>query len=332
MKLVTEKDELLRRYLLDEMSDEEREQIEEKFLEDDSLFEEIAALEDELYFDYQQERLSQPERLAFEKKFLATPQDFEKAKFTEVFLQATDEIAAEKVAPSLWQSISTFFTFSNSAFKFGAAVATILILFAFGFLLFNNPNNNPEVAEVPEINNSKISTPAPNLPDENLIKEKQKVQEELQRKLDEEKQKQAQDADKIKELEQQKEKLNHEIESNRQSTMPPKTEQRTFVALVLSPLLRGTGTMPKAKLGPETKTLNLTLSIKKGVEAEGIKIIVRDVDSGGQVWGSSAKLGNRKSLSLNVPAKNLKRGDYEIVLINSADNEELDSYYFSVDK
>lgn len=58
MKTQTEKDEMMRRYLLDEMTDEERESVEEMFLEDDEFFEEIAAFEDELFYEYKQNRLN----------------------------------------------------------------------------------------------------------------------------------------------------------------------------------------------------------------------------------------------------------------------------------
>jgi hypothetical protein len=329
MNLETEKDSLMRRYLLGEMSDEERTDIEEKFLADDSFFEEIAALEDELYLDYQQGNLSAAGKIAFEKKFLATDADLNKAEFAEVFLEATNEISAEKTAPSLWKSIVAFFDFSNT-FRLATAAASILLLCLLGVWVFNNLNQTPEIVVVPEEINTPSLTPTPNLPDENLIKEKQKEQAELEKKLQEEKQKREQDANKIREIEKQKEKINREIEANRQRTVTPESEPRTFVALVLSPLVRGgNGNSPKVKLTPDTKTLNLTLSVKKGSEAENIKIVVRSV-SGGQIWSSSAKPNQKKSIFLSLPAKNLKRGDYEI--LTSADGEELDSYYFSVEK
>lgn len=334
MKLVTEKDEMMRRYLLDQMSDEERNSVEENFLEDDNFFEEITALEDELYYDYKQNRLSTQEKIAFEKIFLATSNDLEKAEFVEAFLQATAEISAEKTAPSLWQSVVAFFSFSNASFRLGSAIASILLLFIVGFWILNNSNRKIDDVAVGVPETINVQTPTPTPFDEKIIEDNQKEQEKIEKKITEEKQKTEQNDNKIKELEKQKENLNREIEKNiNKKTAPPAQPQKTFLALILSPgLVRdGSGKIPKIKLTPEIQTLNLTLPIKKGVEAENVKIVVRSI-GGGQISSSSAKLGTRKSLSLGVPSKNLKRGDYEIVLINSADNEELESYYFSVEK
>ena len=331
MKLLTEKDEIMRRYLLDQISDEERNDLEEKFLENDELFDEISAVEDELYYDYKQGKLSAQDKIAFEKKFLATSQDLQKADFAEAFLNATNEIVAEKTAPSLWQSISAFFNFSNASFRLGTALASILLLFVVGFWVLNNLNNKPDdVAEVPEVINPQTPTPTPI--DEKIIEEKQKQQDELEKKLAEEKQKSEQDANKIKEIEKQKEKLQREIEVNRNKPVAPETPPKTFIALILSPAginRSGGAKTAKIKLTPEIKTINLTLPIKKDFQDENFKIIVRNIDNGGTVSASNARTGKKTSVSLSLSAKNLPRGAYEVVLISS-DNEELDSYYFSV--
>lgn len=331
MKLVTEKDELLRSYLLDEMSDEEQLTIEEKFLTDDSLFDELNALEDELYYDYKQGNLSSKEKIAFEKKFLSTPEDLQKADFAETFLQITDEVSREKTALTFWQSIAAFFTFSNPSFRLGTAAVSLLILFLVGFFLLSDFNRKPDVADVPEV--KEIPTPIPTpIENSNLI-DKQKEQVELQKKLDEEKQKREQDANKINELEKQKERIQQEIEANRNKKIeaPP---QKTFIALILSPvgINRGSGAKTaKINLSPEIKTVNFTLPIKKDFQEESFKIIVRNIDSGATVQNSPTKIGRKPSVSLSLSAQKLPRGAYEVVLI-SADGEELDSYYFNVEK
>ena len=334
MKLLTEKDEIVRRYLLDQLSDEERNSLEEKFLENDELFDEISAIEDELYYDYKQGKLSAQEKIAFEKKFLATLQDLQKAEFAEAFLNATNEIVAEKTAPSLWQSISAFFTFSNASFRFGTALASILSIFVVGIWIFKTLNNKPDdIAKVPEVINTQTPTPTPI--DEKIIEEKQKQQEDLEKKLAEEKQKSGQDANKIKEIEKQKEKLQREIEANRNKIVAPETPPKTFIALILSPAginRSGGAKTTKIKLTPEIKTINLTLAIKKDFQNEDFKIVVRNVDNGSIILSSNAKTGKKTAVSLGIPTKSLPRGAYEIVLISSADNEELDSYYFNVDK
>lgn len=330
MKLVTEKDEMMRRYLLDEISDEERNSIEEKFLADDEFFDELDALEDELYFDYKQGNLSATDKTAFEKKFLATNADRQKADFTEAFLQAATEISAEKTAPSFWKSIAAFFDFSNASMRLGTAAASILLLFLVGFLIFNNLNKQKiDVAKVPEVPETKTPTPTPI--DEKIIEQKQQEKDDLEKKLEEEKQKAEQDANKIRELEKQKEKIQKDLEKNQNKQIAPEQPQRTFIALVLSPGLRGSGAAAKVKLTPELKTVNLTLPIKKEFQEDDFKIVVRSV-GGGTILSSNAKSGKKTAVSVSVPAKSLQRGSYEIALISSADNEEFASYYFNVEK
>lgn len=332
MKLVTEKDEMMRRYLLDQMSDEELNSIEEKFLADDEFFDEIAAVEDELYYDYKSGNLSANDKVAFEKKFLATSVDLQKADFAEALLKATNAVSTQETAPSLWKSVVAFFNFSNASLRLGTAVASILLLFIVGFWIFNNLNKQKiEVAEVPEVPDTQTPTPTPI--DEKIIQQKQKEESELEKKLAEEKQKNELDANKIKELEKQKEKIQNEIEKNQNKQIAPEQPQKTFIALVLSPsLVRGSGAKTaKVKVTPELKTINLTLPIKKEFQNEEFKIVVRNIDSGATISSSNARTGKKTAVSVGISAKNLQRGAYEVVLI-TADNEELTSYYFNVDK
>lgn len=332
MKLVTEKDEMMRRYLLDQMSDEELNSIEEKFLADDDFFDEIAAVEDELYYDYKAGNLSANDKIAFEKKFLTTSADLQKADFAEALLQATNEVSAQETAPGLWQSVIAFFNFSNASLRLGTAVASILLLFIVGFWIFNNLNKQKiDVAEVPEVPETQTPTPTPI--DEKIIEQKQKEKSELERKLAEEKQKSELDANKIKEIEKQKEKIQNEIEKNQNKQITPEQPQKSFIALILSPsLVRGSGAKTaKVKVTPELKTINLTLPIKKDFQNEEFKIVVRNIDSGATVSSSNARTGKKTAVSVGISAKNLQRGAYEVVLI-TADNEELTSYYFNVEK
>ncbi|HRH44207.1 MAG TPA: hypothetical protein PKY82_21420 [Pyrinomonadaceae bacterium] len=332
MKLVTEKDEMMRRYLLDQMSDEELNSIEEKFLADDDFFDEIAAVEDELYYDYKAGNLSANDKIAFEKKFLATSADLQKADFAQALLQATTEVSAQETAPGLWQSVVAFFNFSNASLRLGTAAASILLLFIVGFLIFNNLNKQKiDVAEVPEV--PETQTPTPTLIDEKIIEQKQKEKSELERKLAEEKQKSELDANKIKEIEKQKEKIQNEIEKNQNKQITPEQPQKSFIALILSPsLVRGSGAKTaKVKVTPELKTINLTLPIKKDFQNEEFKIVVRNIDSGATVSSSNARTGKKTAVSVGISAKNLQRGAYEVVLI-TPENEELASYYFNVEK
>ena len=343
MKTETQKDEMMRRYLLDEMSDNERQSIEENFLEDDDFFEEIAAFEDELFYEYKQNRLTKNQRFVFEEKFLKSPQDQEKAAFAEAFLQATEEIGKEKSATNFWQSIAAFFNFSNSALRVGMALATVLVVFGFGIWLITNSRWQDVAVEIPKNINTAMFTPTPPEIDEKIIEEKQKEQDELDKRLDEEKQKSKQNADKIREIEVKREKLQREIEENRKKNVAPspkmKSEPRTVVAVALLPGLftRSDGEGGnKIKLSSNIKTLQLNLSLKNQEEYKNYRVVVSNIDEG-EVWtGATSKVrgkGAKRTLSLNIPSEILKRADYELSLFGitaNGETEEITTYYFTV--
>ncbi len=335
MKTETEKDEMMRRYLLDEMADEERQEIEENFLEDDSFFEEITAFEDELLYEYKQNRLTEPQRIVFAEKFLKTPQDQQKAEFAEAFLQTTEAIGKEKPTANWWRSITAFFNFSNAVFRRGAALATVLVVFGLGIWLINYSRWKNVLVGLPTNINMALSTPIPPEVDRKIIEEKQKEQDELDQQLAEEKQKNKQNANKIQEIEKRRENLRREIDDNQNKKVVPlpsnQVPPKTFVALFLSPGLinrEGGEGASKIKLTPEIKLLKL--SLKSKAETQNYRVVIRAIDDDREVWTGSVQKKNKKTISLNIPAQILQRADYEISLINPNDNQEIESYYFSV--
>src|SRR5215468_6969917 len=67
-------DQTIIKYLLNDLSGEEQARFEEAYLSDESLFEQVKALEEELIEDYVKEDLSARERDLFEHHYLASNQ------------------------------------------------------------------------------------------------------------------------------------------------------------------------------------------------------------------------------------------------------------------
>lgn len=78
----------LTRFLLGNISDGERERLEEGFFEDDEAFEEMLIAEDELTDAYVHGDLSTEERTQFEKLFLSSPQGQERVQFSRSLADA----------------------------------------------------------------------------------------------------------------------------------------------------------------------------------------------------------------------------------------------------
>jgi hypothetical protein len=72
MREEADNEKLLVRYLLGNLPEEQRLQVEGLFLGDDQQYEQLLALEDELFYDYAQGKLSPGERERFEERFLAS--------------------------------------------------------------------------------------------------------------------------------------------------------------------------------------------------------------------------------------------------------------------
>jgi len=71
----------IRRYLLGELDDRTRAEVEQKLLSDGEVFEELLVAEDEIIDDYASGKLDPEERADFEAHFLATPERQQKLRF-----------------------------------------------------------------------------------------------------------------------------------------------------------------------------------------------------------------------------------------------------------
>jgi hypothetical protein len=89
----------IRCYLLGErMSDEDRDDLEERLSEDASLFEKMRMMEEELIDDYVLGKLTEVERASFEKHFISTFARLDSLKIALAMAAAAEGYADEKVA------------------------------------------------------------------------------------------------------------------------------------------------------------------------------------------------------------------------------------------
>ncbi|HEY0429805.1 MAG TPA: hypothetical protein VGC76_18625 [Pyrinomonadaceae bacterium] len=136
----------IRRFLLGEMPADARTAFEERFVADESLFEQISVTEDELIEAYVRGTLSPAEKTNFEREFLSTETRRRRVRFARAMLDklaVVNEIAAAKKTetattnPSFLDKLTAFFKFPQIAL--GAALALLILIFG-GWLLLRNPN------------------------------------------------------------------------------------------------------------------------------------------------------------------------------------------------
>ncbi len=91
--------ERIRRYLLGQLVDGAREEIEKDLLATDELFEELLVVEDEIIDEYLGGKLDDGERTAFEQYFLITPERHDKLKFGRAFNRYLSSRSVPMVTP-----------------------------------------------------------------------------------------------------------------------------------------------------------------------------------------------------------------------------------------
>jgi anti-sigma factor RsiW len=100
----TQEEARLTRYLLGELSEGERERLEESYFTDDGAFEQILIAEEELIDAYARGELSAKERQRFEGLFLASPRGRERVKFARSLADAASSARPAEAMPETLRS------------------------------------------------------------------------------------------------------------------------------------------------------------------------------------------------------------------------------------
>src|SRR5215475_12425293 len=136
MKEEADNEKLLIRYLLGNLSEEQRLQIEGEFLSDDQSYERLLALENELFYDYAQNKLSPVDREQFEKRFLSSEGNRKRAilasalagKMSEAApVETTEKGIADREPQYLWRSLKSYFSGQSVGMRFSLAALAILL-------------------------------------------------------------------------------------------------------------------------------------------------------------------------------------------------------------
>jgi hypothetical protein len=133
---MTLSDKLLIRYLLGELSDADRDRVEDRYMSDDATHEQLLALEEELIDRYLQGKLSATQKEHFESHFLSSPARLEKLHFAKTLGRYTSEVATSqiflRVAPTpWWGALRVFLATRPYALAIAAGVLLLAIIIPF---------------------------------------------------------------------------------------------------------------------------------------------------------------------------------------------------------
>src|SRR5262245_22675175 len=112
--LVTNK--RLSRYLLGEVPEDERAEIEDAYLSDADAFDELLVAEDELIDAYVRGTLSRKDSELFERNFLSSPTRRERVKTARALMKFADMHSAD-TRVSWWEQLRSVFQFNSPAMR-----------------------------------------------------------------------------------------------------------------------------------------------------------------------------------------------------------------------
>ena len=150
-------DQNMRRYLLGELVEAEKQRLEESLLTSDEMFEELLIVEDELVDEYVNGQLTGTERERFEEHFLSTPERVEKLRFARAFKKQINAATAsessqtatpvEPHAASWKQWLPTFLQSAHHpALNLSLAAALLLLVVGGSLWFLIRSQGTPEIA------------------------------------------------------------------------------------------------------------------------------------------------------------------------------------------
>lgn len=137
--------DLIRRYLLGRLPDQDQQSLEEEFMTGDTSLEELEAAEDELVDEYLAGRLSSQERERFERHFLSIPEREQKLRFAKVFHRYASANQPQSVSAAS-RTASNFISFNRWPARIAALV--LIIVAISGIWLYRSRETQPSFATI----------------------------------------------------------------------------------------------------------------------------------------------------------------------------------------
>ena len=304
------------RYLLSDLSQEEQSALEQEFLANDELFEQVGAAENVLIDRYVRGKLTSAEKDLFERKYLASPVHRERLEFARNLVREADsatEMASAEFGPdrpaNWWRSLLTG---QNRTPLGWAMAATVLLFAAISFWLFAE---NRRLRE--QIYQGRSGQAF-----------EQRIQE-LEKELNAQREQRDEMAAELAIL--------RENQPSTGGPQPNQDEKKSVVSFLLSPvLMRSEGNPQVLKIPNETAAVTFKMNVQEPA-GRSYEVGLRTVD-GAQIWSRSSLKARQQEkdggiVSVTIPSNKIPRNDYILTLsaINSSnDSEEINRYFFRV--
>ena len=319
------------RYLLGELSAEERENIEQQYFQNDTLFQELLHVESDLVYDYVNGELSPEQRTKFESQILSTAQGRRKVESSRALLDSMSENAAEVSEVEKipwWQSFGFHRWMQPGAWQ--SATVILLLVIGGGWLGVENIRLRSQLGTLTtsvQQNEQEVRR----LQVQVATAQHQREQEETAWsssivKLNEELQRARADREQAEEVARDKE--SQLRQSLRQS--PSERESATAIATYILPFnsIRGTSEQTEPlTLSEEHKAVRFQIDLGR-TAFRAFHVSLQTVD-GSEIWKAvkearRTRTGN--SITVNLPATVFTQQHYILVLTPSGANSQAESF------
>lgn len=317
--------ERLRRFLLGDIAEAEREAIERQCLAEHSLiFDQLVALEDELRFDYLQGRLSPADHARFERRYAATPEGRSKLAYAQAVMLSAD---AAPVSPSPRAQAKTWGSLVVLA-GLGAAVVALAVVAGLQFSAARQLREDLAQAQAGSSIDSEalVNLQAEVTRTQAALTKAQTAATAASEELAKE---QARRQDVELQLASFKRPLTTPV-----ATPTPAPMAAAVAALTLKPgLLSASQDIARIDNQIVAKGLQLSLTLPGGSGNYPMYAAALLSAEGRPIWTQAHLTRSGRIVSFMIPAGRLKRADYQVLLrgiMNDGRPEDLAGYAFKV--
>jgi hypothetical protein len=310
------------KYLLGELSTEERAEITEGYFEDDDWFDELLDVENELLDRYARGSLSENDREAFRLYVERLPDGRQKIAVAEALTQFTDEeqARAEQIldqyasaSASWWQALLQSISKPQAGLQYILAVSLLVTVVGLGFLFsqFRQLSNGHEQLR------AQLA---------NLEKEREALAHSSQPGAN---------GERIRQLEEQL-KLEHQVneaQAQQLAILQPTTP--TVTSWMLTSALRSANSPDRVTLSREARFVTITIPIDSEEKISSYHAILQTTTGEQRRQLAGLRVNKTgKAVSLKLPANYFKETSYKLTLVGTdKDAKELArDFYFTVAK
>jgi hypothetical protein len=308
MELKSKNEELFVRYLLGDVSEQEREPIEERFFADDQYYQDLLVVEDELIYDYLRGALDARQRARFEAQTAASPRRRQKVEIIRGLMQATiaPQEAKERERISFLDRLRSLLIVPLPALQI--AMAALLALLAVGSFLLLRRSGELE-AELARVEQQREQERQAALQRERLIEDQRARARELSEQLERER---------------------GEKERFREEARRRAAQEQAAQSLALSAGTRDSAAAERIAIRRVTARVVIRLDLEGVENYPSYRVEVR-TSQGALIWNQDAA-SRRDGLRLTLPASLLAEGEYEVTLKGRRGDGRFDvvNYYYFI--